>query len=148
MRTYKITDHPALRQFLQKEWSATLAMPADIEGGIHAASLMYCHTEQPLAFYFVTAKDSLKCSLLKTKESIPCAAVIGTVKGTAFTIQLHGVLALSQPRQDVVDAYYQKRGNRHDDITDPAITFICFTPNWGRFTDYANGYARFVLDVS
>ncbi|MFI5275608.1 MAG: hypothetical protein ACHQT5_02170, partial [Candidatus Saccharimonadales bacterium] len=81
--------------------------------------------------------------------SMPAALAIGTEKGTPFTVQLRGSLEAIDPagHKQIVSAYYQKRGNRRDDLNDPNNSLIMFTPTWGRFTDYAKGYDRFFLDL-
>lgn len=146
----KLTDHPQLADFLSAQTAATLAVPIDANGAVHAASLLYWHSLSPLRFYFVTAETTEKFTLLRTQPSIPAALVIGTDKGTPFTVQLRGTLAVIDPKKNlnIVDAYYQKRGNRSDDIDDPKNHLLLFTPTWGRFTDYAKGYAHFFLDLA
>lgn len=146
----KLTDHPNLANFLLAQTAATLAVPIDSSGAVHAASLLYWHSPTPLRIYFVTAKTTEKYTLLHTKPSIPAALVIGTEKGTPFTVQLRGTVNAIDPKKnlDIVDAYYQKRGNRSDDIGDPNNSLLRFTPTWGRFTDYATGYDQFFLDLT
>jgi len=128
--------------FLRDEPAATVAVPIDRNDTIHAASLLYAHTEMPLRFYFVTSIDSEKCSLLNSVKSISCACVIGTAKGTAFTLQMRGSLRTVDHTQfaDLIEGYYAKRGNRADDINDSQNILLQFTPEWARFTDYAKGY--------
>lgn len=145
----RLADYPGLAAFLEREFAATLAVPVDTAGTLHAASLCYIHTSEPLRFYFVTGRDTEKCRLLKTQPTVPCAMVIGTVKDVQFTLQMRGKLREeSHPAAAVMDRYYQKRGNRHDDINDPANLCLVFEPTWARFTDYGKGYAHFPLEVS
>ena len=148
--TVKLSDHPHLRSFLQAEKAATLAVPIDDAGSIHAASLLYAHDENPLRLYFVTGKSTEKYTLLHSKDSIPAALVIGTERGTPFTIQLRGSLSAVDPATHtaIVAMYYRKRGNRGDDIANPTNSLLMFTPNWGRFTDYKEGYDQYRLDLS
>lgn len=146
----KIATHSQLRSFLANQTAATLAVPINDAGEIHAASLLYVHDDQPLRIYFVTAKTSEKYALLHTKQSIPAALVIGTEKGTPFTVQLRGTLQTLDPtiNTEVVTRYYQKRGNKGDSLTDPTNCLLVFIPQWGRFTDYATGYNQYRLNLS
>jgi general stress protein 26 len=148
--TVKLSGQQRLRSFLHEAKAATLAVPINDAGTIHAASLLYVHDDDPLKFYFISSKSTEKYTLLHKKSSIPAALVIGTEKGTPFTVQLHGLLESVDPAEnaDVLEKYYEKRGNRGDDITDPNNSLLLFTPNWGRFTDYANGYDQYLLDLT
>ncbi len=144
---YNLADYPELNSYLHREKAATIAVPIDEAGTIHAASLLYYHTEKPLAFYFVTNKNTEKCRLLKAKQSLKAACTIGTQKGVDFTLQMRGELAMIEPEETVVKAYYQKRGNHHDDINEPGVVCLRFTPNWTRFTDYSRGYEHYFLEI-
>ena len=145
----KITDHPKLQEFLASHMAATIAVPVDDQGTLHAASLLYSHTLSPLKFYFVTARDSEKCEKITPENPLQCAAVIGTEKGTEFTVQMRGSILEIDPasHKEIVDDYYKKRGNHHDDIEDPKTCLLEFTPHWARFTDYAKGYERHRLSL-
>lgn len=150
LQSVKLADYPGLAEFLAESKAATIAVPIDSHGTIHAASLLYWNSPNPLKFYFVTSRDSEKYRLLKTQPSINCAAVVGTEKNTPFTLQLRGKLQEADPseHQNIIDSYYQKRGNRHDDIAAPNICLLEFIPAWGRFTDYSKDYARYQLGIS
>jgi uncharacterized protein YhbP (UPF0306 family) len=144
----RLADYPALQEFIHTEFAATIAVPIDTNGTLHAAALGFVYTPDPLRFYFVTGRDTEKCTLLKTQAEIPCAAVLGTVKDVAFTVQLRGTLREEEhPDPALMDRYYQKKGNRYDDIDDPANLCLVFTPTWARFTDYAKGYQHFMLEL-
>lgn len=150
METYvTLADRGDLRQFLESQAAATLAVLLDTNGAVHAASLLYWLDTNTFRFYFVTSKSTEKYKLLKSKTVIPAALVIGTEVGTDFTVQLRGTLRPVDPKTHakIVDAYYQKRGNRHDDITDSDNCLLELTPTWGRFTDYNEGYDHFYLDL-
>lgn len=148
--TVKLSDHQKLRSFLQSEKAATLAVPIDDAGTVHAASLLYVHDENPLRLYFITGKSTEKYTLLRSQNSIPAAIVIGTEKGTPFTVQLRGSVQAVDPTTyaTIVDRYYQKRGNRGDDIADKTNGLLVFIPQWARFTDYAKGYDQYMLALS
>lgn len=147
--TVKLSEHQELRKFISGSNAATLAVPIDDAGTIHAASLLYVHSESPLQLYFITSKATEKYSLLHKKPAIPAALVIGTEKGTPFTLQLRGSLEAVDPEvnSEIVTKYYEKRGNHGDDIADPNNVLLRFTPNWGRFTDYSKGYDKYSLDL-
>lgn len=145
-----LSDQAALRQFLETHTAATLAVPLDTHGLVHAASLLYRLDLESLRFYFVTSKASEKYTLLHSQPTMPAALVVGTEKDTPFTVQLRGTLQAVDPTShiEIVDAYYQKRGNRHDDVADPNNSLLEFIPTWARFTDYAKGYKHFMLELT
>lgn len=76
----KLSDYPSLIDFLSEQLAATVAVPIDEYGTIHAASLLYWSSIDPLQLYFVTSRESEKYGLLKSRQSINCAVVIGTEK--------------------------------------------------------------------
>lgn len=145
----KITDNPDLVTFVNNHPAATIAVPIDDSGTLHAAALLYLKSPESLEFFFITSRESEKCTLLRTRKEIPCAAVIGTERDTPFTLQMRGVLQEADPEnyEHEVALYYEKRGNHHDDISDPSTCLLKFYPTWARFTDYAKNYARFMLDI-
>lgn len=147
MQPVQLTNHPTLKAFLQQEPVATIAVPIDDKGTIHAATLLYWNSEEPLRFYFVTNRDSEKVKLLKTQSELQCACVVGTYKGTPFTLQMHGTLRGVTPDDAIRTAYYAKTDNHYDDIADDKNMCIMFTPTWARFTDYSQGYHRQKLAV-
>jgi len=146
----KFADCLGLQKFLQDEPAATIATTIDDEGTVHAAALLYWHSEHPLRFYFVTSKNTDKCKLLLERSSLPAACVVGTSRGTDMTLQMRGTLAIVDKDQfkAETDKYYAKRGNHRDDIVDPDNVLLQFTPNWARYTDYTKGYERRMLAVS
>lgn len=137
---YRLEDYLPLGMFLHEEPAAVIAVPIDDAGSLHAAPLLYYHTEQPFKFYFVTSKLSEKCTLLRQKPSIQAACVVGTYAHTSMMLQMRGTLAITEPSQELMESYYKKRGNRNDDIRDPDSVCLVFTPAWARFTDYEHGY--------
>ncbi len=148
IRTYQLRDYRALADFLMSEKAATVALPID-DAGIHAATLKYDHTADPLRFYFVTGRETEKCKLLTELGEVNGACVVGTHIGTPFTLQMRGQFTVLDPSQHkkAVASYYKKRGNRHDDIADPSNALIVFVPKWARFTDYNENYSRYFLKV-
>ncbi len=144
MELVSLSSQPGLAKFLNSEFASTISVPIDKKGTLHIATLVFYHTELPLMLYFVTSKNSEKLQMLKVGKPITAACVVGTYKGTPFTLQMRGTVQVidHSKHQDIVDAYYKKRGNRHDDIVDGISVMLKFTPNWARFTDYTNGYER------
>lgn len=145
----KLADCPDLQKFLQNELAATIALPIDDKGTIHAASLLYWHDENPLRFYFVTSRATEKCKLLLEKRTLPAAYVVGTYRDTDMTLQMRGTVVIVDKEKfaEQLEKYYAKRGNHHDDIIDPINVLLEFTPTWARYTDYTKGYERRKLDV-
>lgn len=146
----KITELKELLKFLENQKAATIAVPIDDKGNIHAASLIFWNSIKPFKFYFVTSRESEKCTLLKDGIKIPCAIVVGTEKGTDFTLQMRGTIQEVKPLDFInqVDAYYQKRGNRQDDISEPKTCLLQFEPTWARYTNYSKGYNRDFVDLN
>ncbi len=144
-----LSDYPALSDFLTVHESATIAVPIDTNGTIHVANLLYWHNPGSLKFYFVTSRYSEKCKLLTDHKALKCAIVVGTEKDTPFTMQMRGSLQEIEPSEndDILDNYYRKRKNRHDDINNDSHCLLEFSPNWGRFTDYSKGYETHLLDL-
>lgn len=145
----RFSEAQELQQFLDKKDSATIAVPIDLKGTIHAASLRFWNNPNNNKFYFVTSINTEKCTLLKSEKKIPCACVVGTVKGADFTLQMRGDLTVveKETNQSAIESYYHKRGNRHDDIDDPDNVLLEFSPNWARYTDYSAGYQRTELKL-
>ena len=149
-KSYKLSEYPKLVAFLHNQEAATLAVPIDDKGTIHIASLLFWNCQEPFRFYFVTSRETEKCRLLKAALSVAAACTVGTIKEVEMTLQMRGELQIVEPEgfEDVLDAYYEKRGDRHDDIDDPINALLEFTPTWARFTDYGLGYDRFTLDLT
>lgn len=144
-----LTNHRALARFLQTHPAATIAVSIDENGSVHTAPLLYWHSERPLSFYFVTDSRSEKCKLLNKRKSLPAACVVGTERGTPFMLQMRGVLeVIEDPSSRILDAYYAKRKNHTDDIQDKNSVCLRFTPTWARYTDYSEGYAKHMLNLT
>jgi general stress protein 26 len=145
----KLSDYPSLANYLSTQKAATIAVPIDENGTIHAASLLYWNSLDPLRFYFVTSRESEKYTLLETEKSINCAVVVGTEKGTPFTLQMRGTMQEVDPNEhkEIVESYYTKRGNHQDDIDAPDTCLLEFIPSWARFTDYLKGYDTHELEL-
>lgn len=149
MESVSLNTQPGLKKFLAAEFAATVSVPIDSSGTLHIATLAFYHTGLPVMFYFVTSKNSEKYRMLSKGKAITAACAIGTYKGTPYTLQMRGMLQAidHEKHQDIVDEYYKKRGNRHDEVSDDANVMLRFVPNWARFTDYTNGYERKLLRV-
>lgn len=148
--TVKLCDFPNLIEFLKTQKALTMANPIDKAGTVHASAMLYYCTVKPLKFYIITDKDTEKCKLLKTQKSIQCAVVVGTEKGTTFSIQMRGEYKQVDylKKKDIIEKYYDKLHNRYDDINDSKNILLEYTPNWARFTDYSKGYVRYFLKLS
>jgi uncharacterized protein YhbP (UPF0306 family) len=79
----KISGHPGLADFAANHLAATVAVPIDANGTIHAASLLYWNSVKPFEFFFVTSRESEKCKLIRQQGAVPCA-VVGAEKGTDY----------------------------------------------------------------
>lgn len=146
----KLIDSPKLLDFLKSHETLNMANPIDNEGTLHAAAMLYYCSVKPLRFYFVTARNTDKCKLLKTNDSVQCAVVVGTERHTPFSVQMRGFFKEIEPKdyQEIISGYYKKLNNHYDDINDPKNCLLEYTPTWARFTDYSEGYSRHFLDVS
>jgi uncharacterized protein YhbP (UPF0306 family) len=131
-------------EFVAVEPVATLALPIDERGGIHAASLVFWLDPEDCSVYFVTGRKTEKCRLLLNKTEVLATCVIGTTKGTPFSLQMRGRATIADHGEysAVVAEYYRKRGNRNDDIDDPENVLLRFAPTWLRVTDYTEGLPK------
>ena len=89
----KISECSGLMDFLASQKALTMAVPIDTDGTVHAAAMIFYNTVKPFRFYIITARDTEKCKLLKSNSSINCAVVVGTEKGTPFTLQMRGKIS-------------------------------------------------------
>lgn len=142
-------DYPKLAEFLNREPVAVLAVPIDEQGTIHTATLHFWHKPDPLTFFFVTGKNTEKCQLLNIKKELSAACVIGTYRGTEFSLQMRGTLRILDKAQYQEDTdRYIKSSNRRDDIDSSDNILLGFTPNWARYTDLTTkGYDRHFLKL-
>jgi general stress protein 26 len=138
-----------LQTYLDAELIAVLSNAIDKQGTLHSAALVFWNDPSSLQLYFVSSRASEKCTSLSEQASVSAACVIGTYNHTSFTLQLRGRLEILDHRQytDVVMAYHTKRGNSHDDVTNPANTLLRFTPQWARFTDYKHKQKPIILTL-
>ncbi len=145
----KINEHSGLSEFINTHLACTIAVPIDTERTVHIASLVYWNSNEPLEFYFVTSRQSEKYKLLKKQKEINCAVVVGTENGTPYTLQMRGKVAEVSPAEhaEQIDAYHEKRGNKHDNLGSAGMCLLRFIPTWARFTDYSRGYDEQFLDV-
>lgn len=146
-----LQEFPELVQFLETQKTATVGMPVSPDD-IHCATMVcWCRTEpgKPVAFFFVTSRDSEKCRLVKQGSDVRGACNIGTVYGVNMTVQMRGLFAIVDPDQHAaeLDAYYKKRGNMNDHISEPGNILLRFTPDWMRCTDYTDGRKMFFVDL-
>ena len=148
--TVKLKDCPKLVDFLMSHEALTMANSIDKKGTIHAAAMLYSCSVSPLRFYFVTSRDTDKYKLLKINKTVQCAVVVGTERGTPFSVQMRGDIREIEPSQNqrIIDDYYKKLNNHYDDINDPVNCLLEYMPTWARFTDYSKGYTRHYLDLS
>lgn len=145
-KAYRLHDYPTLAAFLRQEPVAVIAVPVDTKGALHAATLHYWNSESPLAFYFITNRESEKCTLLKTQAEIPCACVIGMQESTEFTLQMRGTLHEASA-EGVVENYYRKQRKNANKALDAKDMVLVFRPHWAHFTDYKIGFERHFLEV-
>ena len=146
----KITDYPDFVSFLDKEKTATIAIPIDDSGTLHIATMLFSYELDPFRWYFVTSKLSEKCTLLRYTEKLVAAASVGTSYGTPYTLQTRGFVQIvdKSAHEPEIKRYHEKRGNTHDDITNHDTVLLEYTPNWGRFTDFSKGWDQTKLDLS
>ncbi len=149
-----ITDIKGLEDFLQSQEAAVLSVPIDGNGTIHGAGLLYAHDERPLQFIFVTSSKSEKCNLLNKQKTVPASCVIGTTKGTPFSLQMRGrvtIKEISKAKKEI-EIYKTKRGKAVDDFSDSDQVVLIFRPDWARCTiydstDFQDGFKRVMLDI-
>ena len=143
-----LDDQSALAAFLDSTPVATFAVPVASDGTLHIATMHYWHDSKTLNFYFVTEEASEKCALLRDGGTQKAAVVVGTDRGTPFTLQMRGVAQIVSKDEYAfaIDGYTSKRGNSHD-VEHEGSVLLQFHPTWARFTDYAQGYDRHQLPL-
>ena len=148
--TVKLEIIPGLADFLISHKTLTMANSIDKKGTIHAAAMLYFCTIDPLKFYLITSRNTDKYNLLKTHKSIQCAVVVGTEKGTPYSIQMRGDLQEIETSNNkkIIKDYYKKSNNKYDDINDPMNCLLEFTPTWARYLDYSNGCNKYYLNLN
>ena len=107
------------------------------EHSIDSATLHYAYREEPLAFYFLTDKDSRKVRPLLSGKEVSAALVVGFDESEFATFQAEGsvVLLASDSAAEGWKVYTQKHPEREKLKTDPDIVLLKFTPTWWRYTD-------------
>lgn len=146
----KLENATELLKFLDEEKTATLALPIDEDGTLHIATMNYVHMLDPFCFYFMTSDKSEKCTLLNQKAEVVAACNVGTYVGVPFTLQMRGVATIldKAEQEEVMDAYYAKRGDTNRNVEGPHSVLVAFRPNWARFTEFAKGWDTTLLDLS
>lgn len=102
------------------------------DGQPHAAAMHFCHSENPLEFYFLTEKGSRKAAKLPSKASL----VIGFDEKHMVTLQLEGdiVIVEGDEQQKALETFHAKFNNDVSKLTEEDI-FLKFTPTWWRYTE-------------
>ena len=104
------------------------------EHSIDSATLHYAHSDDPLAFYFLTDKSSRKAQALHAGKSNTAALVIGFDESEFATFQAEGEVQLVDD-EDSWKVYTTKHSEREKLKSDPGIVMLKFAPTWWRFTD-------------
>lgn len=150
----KIIDIKGLDKFLEEQEAAVLSVPIDDKGTIHSAALLYAHSDDPLCFIFVTGGETEKCKLLAAQKEAKGSCIIGTSRGTPFSLQMRGIVTLKAPTEasHELDIYEAKRGKRSDDVSSSNQVVLIFKPTWARCTDYISedfkdGFMRHQIDL-
>lgn len=140
---------PDLAKFLDEQPVAVISLPIDQNATPHAATLGYWHRSEPFSFFFITNKNSQKCQLLKDKNELPAACVVGTYMDTAFTLQMRGTITIldNGQHQSEIDSFCKKRGKSREQLVNPDSVLLCFTPNWARYIDFSQGWDQHFLDL-
>lgn len=102
------------------------------DGTPHAATVHFAHTEEPLAFIFLTSSTSRKLEPLKKAES-PASFVVGASEGTMKTLQMDGKAMLADTEK-LQNAYNVKFPRKTGEPTEEV--FFTFTPTWWRYSDW------------
>ena len=146
----KLREATQLQAFLQEEMVANLAVPVDEDGTLHIATMNYVHLIDPLRFYFMTSDLSEKARLMSAKPEVTAACNVGSYIGTPFTLQMRGVSRILDKAKlpDVLDAYFEKRGDTNRNVEGPHTVMVEFVPNWARFTDFSKDWEQTVLELA
>jgi hypothetical protein len=105
--------------------------------------------DKQLQTYLDAELIAVLSNAIDKQGTLHSAALVFWNDPSSLTLQLRGRLEILDHRQytDVVMAYHTKRGNSHDDVTNPANTLLRFTPQWARFTDYKHKQKPIILTL-
>jgi len=145
----KLNESAGLPEFLAKEEVATLAVPIDDSGTLHIATMNYAHMTDPLRFYFMTSDQSEKARLMVVRPEVVAACNVGTYTGTPFTLQIRGRARILDKTEhpELLDVYFEKRGDTSRNIEGPHSVLVEFEPEWARFIDFSRGWDQTMLDL-
>lgn len=124
-------------EFLKKERVSALSIPLT-DGTPHTATMHFSMQEEPLALYFQTQRDSLKCKALLDAKERSAAVVVGFSEEEFVTLQMHGMIHLvtdPQALETLCKIHYKKLPAAEQYKSDGSA-FLTFKPTWWRFTDF------------
>lgn len=145
----KLQENQKLLKFLRSALVSTLAVPIDQKGTIHIAAMRCFVTTNPLRVYYVTSRGSEKCALLKQDSEISAACDIGGHIEPEMYVQMRGFVRMFEfsDRPDIVSSYFAHRGSSQDKEGDSSV-LLEFEPTYAKYTDYAEGWQKHLLDLS
>ena len=117
------------------------------DGVVHSATMHFACSSDPLVFFFMTGKATIKCKSLQDGKPRKASLVIGFNEEEMATFQAEGELSfLTEEYQGLAwETYFKKYPNREKGKDDPNVVVLQFIPNWGRFSDYGKGFPVEVL---
>lgn len=121
--------------FLKTQRVSVISILQD-DGTVHAATIHFAHTENPAAFYFLTARESRKCRSLVTGKEMNASVVIGFDENACATFQADGVMKILSDANELDagwDAYGGKYPERAGARASEAV-LLRFIPSWTRFS--------------
>ncbi len=122
--------------FIRKQRVSVLGILQD-DTSIHSATLHFAHTEHPPAFYFLTDRNSRKCTSLLSGKAVNASLVIGFREEEFATFQAEGTAVIVQDKDALEEGwnaygtkYPERAGSRRND----SYVLLKFTPAWTRFS--------------
>jgi general stress protein 26 len=128
------------KAFLKNHRISVLGVLQD-DGVVHSATMHFASSSDPLVFFFMTEKNSIKCKSLQDKSARKASLVIGFNEEEMVTFQAEGEVSfLTEENKELGwETYVKKYPNRVNGKEDPDVVILQFIPSWARFSDYSKG---------
>ncbi len=108
------------------------------DGNPHGAVMHYSTHLDPLQIYFQTT-STLKTKAIQAQQNYcPASVVIGLDEKNFVTLQMHGVVQIITHHAEIekIASIHYAKFPETIKYRDDETIFLCFTPNWWRYSDY------------
>lgn len=118
-----------------------------LDGSIHSATIHYTYLSDTSQIIFNTSRSTVKCSPLLEGEIALASVVVGFSEEEFIEVQMRGTIYLiTDPTQlaSAQQAHCAKYPDYQKHATDPARVYLCFQPNWYRYSEFRTSPKLFV----